>query len=157
MLQPNSTATGAAFRIWRAGFVAAALLLLLPATGWAQQPRQKITPASKANPRVYTFVEQMPELPGGGGMPAVAAYFMRHFHLTVLEARAATGGSVTVEFVVVATGRVIQAHIVRSGGASIDAAALRTIKSLPCFHPGHQGGIPVSVKLVLPVDCIKFQ
>lgn len=157
MPHPNSAATPAACRIW---LVAAACLLLLPGAAWAQQPQQpqqKIVPASQAGTKVYTFVEQMPELPGGGGMPAVAAYFMRHFCLTEPEARAATGGSVTIEFVVTATGEVTQGRVVRSGGASIDAAALRTIESLPHFRPGRQGGIPVSVKLVLPVSCIKFQ
>lgn len=155
MPHPDSAATTAPPRNWRAALVA--VLLLLPVVARAQQPQRKPAPTAKADTTVYTFVEQMPELTDGGGMPAVAAYFTRHFHLTASEARAATGGSVAISFVIAATGDVSQGRIVRSGGASIDAAALRTIKSLPRFRPGHQGGSPVRVKLVLPISCIKFQ
>ena len=101
--------------------------------GQAQQP---LATASKANAKVYTFVEHMPELPGGGGMPAISAYFMRHFQPTAAEARTATGGSVVLAFVVAATGYVTKARVIRSGGTSIDAVALRTIKALPRFRPG---------------------
>ena len=156
MPHPDTAAAATACRIWWVAAVAA-VVLLLPAVAYTQQPQQKPAPAAKTDTTVYTYVEQMPELTGGGGMPAVAAYFTHHFHLTVSEARAATGGSVAISFVVAANGDVSQGRIVRSGGAAMDAAALRTIRSLPHFHPGHQGGIPVRVKLVLPISCIKFQ
>lgn len=156
MPQSNSTATPAASQIWWAA-VAAAVILQLPTATWAQQSQRKPALKAKAAARVCTFVEQMPELPSGGGMPAVVAYFLHHFHLTKAETRAATGGRVAVEFVVTATGSVTQARILRSGGASVDAAALRTVRSFPRFHPGHQSGIAVAVKLVIPISCIKFQ
>lgn len=158
MYQRDSAAAGTVSRIWRVAFVSAAAFFLLPeVAAWAQQAQRKTVPATQANATVYTYVERMPELPGGGGMPAVAACLMRHFHPTAHETRAATGGSFVIEFVVTASGAVTQTRIVRSGGADIDAVALRAIKTLPRFHHGQQGGIPVSVKLLLPVSCLKFQ
>ena len=114
-------------------------------------------PPAKTGNEVYTYVEQMPELPEGGGLAGIMSYFFRHFHSTKLEAKGATGGSVHLEFIVTETGEVTNARIIRSGGSSIDAAALRVISSLPRFRPGRHNGVPVCVKLTLPISCIKIQ
>ena len=82
---------------------------------------------------------------------------MEHFDLSSAEAREATGGSVHLEFVVTENGNVTHARITRSGGSSIDVATWRVINSMPRFYSGRRNGVPVKVKIRLPIACIKFQ
>jgi TonB family protein len=132
-----------------------ATLALLLSTALVQAQTPKATAVS--NTTVYTYVEEMPELPEGGGMGGIVTYFFRHFQLSAREAKDFMGGSVYLEFVVNEAGDATHARITRSGGRSIDAAALRVIQSMPCFHPGRQKGVPVKVKLTIPISCIKPQ
>lgn len=143
------------------------LLLLLPITLAAGPvraqalkplPLPKVAATSKApETPIYTYVDHMPELPAGGGMPGVLHYFFQHFHLTKQQSDNATGGSVYLTFVVSETGAVTQTRIVRSGGSIIDTEALRVVRGMPRFRPGRLHGVPVRVRLTLPISCIKPQ
>ena len=90
-------------------------------------------------------------------MVGITNYFFKHFHLSEQEAKEAVGGSISMEFIVAETGAVTNARITRSGDPSMDAAALRVMKSMPRFHPGRQNGVPVKVKLIMHIPCIKLQ
>lgn len=118
---------------------------------------QEHQPATTSNTKVYTYVEQMPELPEGGGMGGLVSSFLKHFYPSNQEMRDATGGRVQLEFIVDERGSITNGRIVRSGGSGIDTAALRALKAMPRLLLGRQGGIPVKVKLVLPIACIKPQ
>lgn len=96
--------------------------------------------------KVYTYVEQMPQLPGGGGSAAIMA---------AIQARVAPtggcGGKVFASFIVGASGVVRDAKIVKGIGASCDEAVLVAIRGLPRFKAGRQNGRPVSVNFTVPV------
>ena len=81
MNQCDSKATRATPRIWRAEVLAAALLLLLPATVWAQRPRQETTATEAVDTMAYTFVEEMSELPSGGGSAAIVALIQKRVRI----------------------------------------------------------------------------
>ena len=117
--------------------------------------------------RVYTYVEQMPTLPGqpktpdkvveevGGSYGANLSPVQKAVGKTlVLPAEVLDGrseGIVYTSFVVSAAGEVGDAKIVRGLCPACDAAVLAAVRKLPRFVPGQQGGKPVAVTLNLPV------
>jgi hypothetical protein len=96
---------------------------------------------------VYTYVEQMPSLPGGGGLPAINAAVQR---LLVSPANA-TQGRVFVSLIVEKQGRVSTPTILKGLSTSADAAVLAAVKRLPLLQAGKQNGRPVRVQLTLIV------
>ena len=151
MPHPDSAATAAASRSWRAAVVAIGLLLL-PAAAWGQQFQQKKTLAAKADTTVYTYVEQMPVMQDGGGMAEIVSYVARH-----TKPRYCKGpdpipekSRILVAFIVTETGSIRGAHIVQGIGCGNDEAVLAAVRALPPFRPGCQSGRPVAVKFILP-------
>jgi Ca-activated chloride channel family protein len=60
-------------------------------------------------------------------------------------------GTVYIRFEVKASGEIGQIQVLRSVDPSLDAEAVRIIKSLPKFSPGKQNGYTVSVWFVIPI------
>lgn len=96
---------------------------------------------------VYTYVEQMPTLPGQAGLLAVRQTLNK---LVVLPLDAPAGRSV-VTFVVDKEGRVRQPAIAKSLRADVDSAVVAAARKLPRFTPGRQAGQVVAVRLTLSV------
>ena len=82
----------------------------------------------KPQEKVYEFIEDMPNFPGGQ-----------------IE------GRVIVTFVVNKKGRIIDPTVERSAHPLLDAEALRVIKRMPKWKPGRVNGEPVNVKYRLPI------
>lgn len=122
---------------------------------WGPKSPQRLPPG------VYTFVEQMPELPGGGGYAAI----MQALQANLVHPSAAalgvpgTGntsvrleGRVLVSFTVGANGMVRDANVVKALSPAYDAAVLAAVHKLPRFTPGQQAGKPVAVHFLFPVQ-----
>ncbi|MDR2036867.1 MAG: energy transducer TonB [Bacteroidales bacterium] len=62
------------------------------------------------------------------------------------------GGRVYIEFVIDKDGSVIDAKVVRGQDPSLDAEALRVVKSSPKWTPGKQRGKAVKVRYTFPVN-----
>jgi TonB family protein len=105
---------------------------------------------------IYTYVEQMPEYTPGGGMQSILNSFWKHFNASAQEVNSGTAGRVHIEFVVSETGAITSPRITRSGG-SLDAAALRAVRTMPAMRPGKQSGVPVKVRMTIPIACVKPQ
>jgi protein TonB len=99
---------------------------------------------------VYTYVDQMPELPGGGGIPAIVAYVQQRVRWPEGSQMLDAEGRVFVNFIVGKDGRVRDAEIVKGLHPLLDAETLRVIQTLPEFTPGRQGGQAVAVRFTLP-------
>lgn len=99
--------------------------------------------------KVYTYVEQMPELPGGGSWPAIQAALKQR--IPAPAAAACAGTRVYVSFVVKPDGAVSRAKIERGINNGCDAAVLAAVRQLPRFVPGKQNGQAVSVSFTIPV------
>lgn len=97
--------------------------------------------------KVYTYVERMPELPGGRGIGAIAAAIRER----VVPPATACSGRVFVSFVVRPDGTVTDAKIVKSLAENCDAAVLAATRKLPRFLPGKQNGRLVAVAFTVPV------
>ena len=99
----------------------------------------------------YTYVEQMPELPGGGGQTAIVAAIQKLVKYPATALRNGAEGKVFVSFVVDAKGEVTDVKIVKGLGYGLDEETIRAIKTLPRFIPGKQNGREVSVAFTVPV------
>ena len=150
MKRPESAAAGMASSSWRAWFVVVAMLFPVLAIAQVQRPRQEPTASEAVDTNAYTFVEEMPELPGGGGKAAIVARIQNAFRTPLFCGRFPVKSRAIVEFTVTATGEVRNIHILQSIESRVDTAVVRAVQTLPRFTPGCQHGRPVAVQLVLP-------
>ena len=95
---------------------------------------------------VYNYVQQMPQLPGGGGSAGILAAIRERVAPT-----SGCSGKVFASFVVGPSGVVKDARIIKGLGQSCDEATLAAIRKLPRFKPGRQGGQAVAVIFTVPV------
>jgi TonB family protein len=111
---------------------------------------------TRSGHKVYTYVEQMPQLPGGKDMPMLAmlvqAVQSRIRYPKAVAGEALPSGRAFVTFVVDADGTVQDAKIAKGLSPAFDAAVVAAVKELPRFEPGKQAGQPVAVVFTLPVD-----
>ncbi len=106
--------------------------------------------------KVYTYVEQMPALPGGGGMGAIVAAIQKNFRYPAVDLRNQVEGRVFASFTVDENGDVSDVKIVKGLTGTVDAETIRSIKALPKFIPGKQNGRAVKVSFTVPVT-LKIQ
>lgn len=99
----------------------------------------------------YISVEQMPELPGGGGLPAIVAAIQKSVKYPARAISAGVEGKVYVSFVVNAKGEVVDVKVIKGLGAGLDEETIRAINLLPRFIPGKQNGREVSVSYSVPI------
>ena len=99
--------------------------------------------------KLYTYVEQMPELPGGGGNIAIVRAIQEK--LVYPKDAPAAEGNVFVQFVVSADGAVRIARVIKSLAPAYDKAVIAAVLQLPKFVPGRQDGQAVKVSFTVPV------
>ena len=109
----------------------------------------KTTKKSGANNKVYVVVEQMPSFPGGDS--ALLKYLFENIKYPMSALKAQKQGRVMVRFTVEKDGAITNVKVARSVTPSLDAEAVRAIKSMPKWSPGKQGGEFVRVKYNVPV------
>lgn len=101
--------------------------------------------------KVYTYVEQMPELPGGGGLAAIVNAIQKAVRYPRMAQANGVEGKVFASFTVNAQGDVSDVKIVK-GIEGLNDETIRAIKAgLPKFIPGKQNGRAVSVSFTVPV------
>lgn len=138
------------------------ILFLLVATlpACAQQGASVSPAAAKrktARAKVYTFVEQMPELPSGDGQPAIVAFLVKALQVPKLKDRP-TWPRTTVSFIVGPDGRIYDEQVfLQEPILAYHRAMLRAVRTLPRFKAGYQAGRPVAVRLTLAFSCIMPQ
>ena len=107
------------------------------------------TVASQSNQNVYDQVEQMPEFPGG--MPAMIEFLQTNLKYPEDAKKQNVGGRVMVMFVVETDGSLSNVRVAKKVFPSLDAEAVRAVKSMPKWKPGKEKGKPVRVNFTLPV------
>ena len=114
---------------------------------WANAQTKPAAPIEK----VYTYVEQMPQLPGGGGQQAIDSEIMKRLRIPAFALEGQLPKTrVQFSFIVATDGSLQDVKITNSTRSStIDKAILNAIYSLPCLTPGYQNGQPVRVALTL--------
>jgi periplasmic protein TonB len=98
----------------------------------------------------FEVVEEMPSFPGGD------IELLKFIGKNVKYPRAARNigvqGRVSVQFIVEKDGSLTDIQILRGIGAGCDEEALRVMNLVPNFSPGKQRGVPVRVKMVVPIN-----
>ena len=101
--------------------------------------------------KVYTYVEQMPQLPGGGGPEAIVSAIQRHVTYPSRALLAQVEGRIFVNFVVNPDGRVEKIKILKGLVSDCDSVVVQAVKQLPRFSPGRLKGQAVWVQFTVPV------
>ena len=121
-------------------FILASLCIALSINAAAQSN-------SKSKPKVYTYVEQMPE----------ATVNIGKFISETLQSPPGAvanniAGKVIVKFFVDSIGKIEDVQVIKSVAPSIDSEAVRVVNLMPDWKPGHQQGKPVNVFFTLPIN-----
>ena len=93
-------------------------------------------PTSYGAAKVYTHVEQMPEMPGKGSSYGAISAAIRE----LVAGIGTCNGLASVAFIVKADGMVDDARIVKGINAACDAAVLAAVAKLPRFKPARYRG-----------------
>jgi TonB family protein len=98
----------------------------------------------------YVAVEEMPAFPGGDA--ALVAYIATNVVYPAEAKKNGTQGRVIARFCVTKTGSIDKVSVLRGVSPELDAEAIRVVKTLPAFTPGRQGGKPVNVWYLVPIE-----
>jgi TonB family protein len=130
----------------------ALLLALLLAVGTshpasAQRYGQYATDTSQ----VFSYADQLPTLPAGGGNVALIKAIQQQVQLPAEVREGRVEGRVFVRVVVGVSGVGRKAAVVQSLSPACDAAALAAVRRMPRLLPGRYQDQPVAVLLTIPV------
>jgi TonB family protein len=104
--------------------------------------------SSKNQP--FVVVEEMPKFPGG--KDAMDAWINANLKYPAEAVKAKISGKVVVNFIVSSAGKVKNVVISKSVSPLLNAEAIRVISSMPEWKPASQGGKPVDVQIMVPVE-----
>jgi TonB family protein len=96
----------------------------------------------------FLCFESMPEFPGGE--KALVDYINHAVRYPERAIANGIEGKTVVRFVVLETGNVDKASIIKSAGPDLDNELIRVVRSLPKFKPGTIGDNPVPVWYMVP-------
>lgn len=117
-----------------------------------EEPSAVTATTPEPDDKVYTYVEQMPQPPGG--IENLLQTLNRSIKYPAEARRNQVEGKVFVNFVVRTDGRITDAQISKGIGAGCDEEALRVVRQMPRWQPGKQNGRAVSVSYTVPVTFI---
>jgi protein TonB len=101
--------------------------------------------------KVYTYVEQMPQLPGGGGTQAIVNALQKRIKIPHVKGEP-NWGRIIVSFTVGPNGIIHDARIVQSSSVpAYDQATLNAVQALPRLEPGYHNGKSVAVSFAIPI------
>ena len=103
-----------------------------------------------AEPEPFVVVEEMPRFPGGDSL--LLDYLVKNTTYPEYAKVNKITGKVIIRFCVTATGNVSMISVLKGVHPEIDAEAVRVVSTLPQFKPGRQGGKPVPVWYMVPVN-----
>jgi periplasmic protein TonB len=100
-------------------------------------------------PQIFTYVEQMPEFPGGDA--ARMKYLSENIHYPDAAREAGVDGKVIVKFVVSEDGSISDITVLRDFGYGSADEAKKVVSKMPKWKAGKQNGRPVKVYFTLPI------
>jgi protein TonB len=98
----------------------------------------------------FVVVEEMPMFPGGDS--TLLTYISQNTKYPESSKTNKIEGKVIVRFCVTALGIIDRISVLRGVNPELDAEAVRVVSSIPAFKPGKQGGKPVPVWYMVPVE-----
>jgi protein TonB len=131
-----------------------AILIAISASGLFSTPSAVAQSSHRPHKTVYTKVDRMPELPGGGGSEAIVAAIQQRIVYPPEALSMQIDGRVYVSFTVNASGHIENIVILKGILPACDAAVVKAVQQLPRFIAGRQAGRPVAVLYTVPVSFI---
>jgi TonB family protein len=101
-------------------------------------------------PEPFVIVEEMPEFPGGDSL--LLDYLAKNTKYPEYAKVNGITGKVIIRFCITSAGNVSMISVLKGVHPEIDAEAMRVVSTLPQFKPGRQGGKPVPVWYMVPVN-----
>ena len=102
------------------------------------------------NGEVYRAVEEPPVFPTG--IPGLMQYISHNLRYPAKAKANRIQGEVLVSFVVLPTGSIGSAKVVKGIGSGCDEEAVRVVKQMPKWIPGQQNGKPTGARYTLPIQ-----
>lgn len=138
---------------------ATAWLLASVLSACAQQEALKPPVAATPKPtpeKVYTYVQQMPQLPGGGGQQAIISEIQKRIRYPVIDtSKQMRYSGIKYTFMVDTAGKIRDvAMVASSNNPAVDQAIVNAVHSLPNLSPGRQEGQAVPVRFTVAIGCI---
>jgi len=101
--------------------------------------------------KVYTYVEEMPAIPGEPErvLNVAVSHFIGRRLVLLPEAKT---GVVLLSLMVDKAGHVRNLRVEKGLDASTDTAVLAAARQLPLFIPGYQNGLPMNISLKVPIQ-----
>jgi len=129
-------------------FITASTLLLVLMLSCTNQDELSLKGLS--NEAIFTLVDEQPTFEGG--IPAFYEYVNNNLQFPKDPKLAEVKGKVYVQFIITKDGSIEEAIVIRGLEETFDKAALELVKNSPKWIPGSQKGVPVNVKMVLPIS-----
>ena len=104
----------------------------------------------EAEAEPFVVVEEMPMFPGGE--TELLKWISENTQYPEIAKENNIQGKVIVRFCVTAKGTVDRVSILKPVDDELDKEAIRVVKTLPAFKPGKQGGKPVPVWYMVPIN-----
>jgi len=98
----------------------------------------------------FVVVEEMPMFPGGEA--ELLNWIGQHTQYPEIAKENNIQGKVIVRFCVTSKGTVDRVSILKGVDPELDKEAIRVVQTLPAFKPGKQGGKPVPVWYMVPIN-----
>ncbi len=98
---------------------------------------------------VLLISEILPKYPGGES--AMVRYFQKNIKYPAKAKREGLTGLVYIELTIDRHGNVVNVHVIKGIGGGCDEEAYRVVQNMPKWAPGQQAGVPVNVKLTVPI------
>jgi protein TonB len=114
------------------------------------QPVKEEVQQEEAEAEPFVVVEEMPMFPGGE--KALLDFIAAHTQYPEVAKENNIQGKVIVRFCVTSKGTVDRVSILKGVDPELDKEAIRVVETLPPFKPGKQGGKPVPVWYMVPIN-----
>ncbi|MDP4222908.1 MAG: TonB family protein [Bacteroidota bacterium] len=112
-------------------------------------PKEEVQ-QEEAEAEPFVVVEEMPMFPGGE--TELLKWIQEHTQYPEVAKENNIQGKVIVRFCVTPKGTIDRVSILKSVDPELDKEAIRVVETLPPFKPGKQGGKPVPVWYMVPIN-----
>ncbi|MFA5849425.1 MAG: TonB family protein [Bacteroidales bacterium] len=126
----------------------------LPRTAFAEDKQVPSSAGKDSSGRVYSTydVDQAPSFLRGDQRQFLDKWVYDYIKYPQSAMNSGIQGRVIVEFIVEKSGEVSSVEVVKSVDDALDAEAVKVVKASPRWKPGIKGGVPVRVKISVPIE-----
>ena len=112
---------------------------------------EKVKEEIKEDNNIYTTVEEAPQFLNGG-IENLYNFLSKNLRYPSISKKKGIQGRVMVSFIINKDGSTSDFQVIKSVDPYLDKEALRVMSMMPKWKPGKQNGVPVRVKMTVPVN-----